>query len=82
MSKPENAVCADPYKRHPGVAIATWCPDHIVPHKGSPALFWDLSNWQPLCQGCNSYKAAREEGGFGNETQGVGGSKSSATPGV
>jgi 5-methylcytosine-specific restriction protein A len=24
--------------------------DHIVPHKGSPKLFWDKSNWQPLCK--------------------------------
>jgi len=36
-------------------------------------LFWDESNHQSLCIGCNSYKAALLEGGFGN--QGVGGSK-------
>ncbi|MGH6796427.1 MAG: hypothetical protein ACREDH_14820 [Methylocella sp.] len=23
--------------------------DHIVPHRGSPILFWDAANWQPLC---------------------------------
>lgn len=23
--------------------------DHIVPHKGDMALFWDSQNWQPLC---------------------------------
>jgi HNH endonuclease. len=24
--------------------------DHIVPHKGDSTLFWDESNWQPLCK--------------------------------
>ena len=24
--------------------------DHIVPHKGNPALFWNENNWQPLCR--------------------------------
>lgn len=23
--------------------------DHIVPHRGDRKLFWDKSNWQPLC---------------------------------
>jgi 5-methylcytosine-specific restriction protein A len=29
------------------------------------ALFWDSSNWQPLCHECHSSKTAREDGGFG-----------------
>lgn len=24
--------------------------DHITPHKGDQALFWDETNWQPLCK--------------------------------
>ena len=24
--------------------------DHIVPHRGDEKLFWDRSNWQPLCK--------------------------------
>jgi len=24
--------------------------DHIVPHRGDQALFWDKSNWQSLCK--------------------------------
>lgn len=24
--------------------------DHIAPHRGDPALFWDQANWQPLCK--------------------------------
>ena len=23
--------------------------DHIQPHRGDQALFWDENNWQPLC---------------------------------
>lgn len=40
--------------------------DHIVPHKGDKKLFWDKSNWQPLCASCHSRKTATEDGGFGN----------------
>lgn len=31
------------------IAIAT-VVDHIKPHKGDSALFWDSANWQPLCK--------------------------------
>lgn len=24
--------------------------DHVVPHKGSETLFWDVANWQSLCK--------------------------------
>ena len=41
--------------------------DHIIPHKGDQTLFWNSSNWQPLCKPCHSAKTARENGGFGNE---------------
>ena len=36
--------------------------DHITPHKGDQALFWDESNWQPLCRPCHSRKTAVEVG--------------------
>lgn len=36
------------------------CVDHIVPHKGSEALFWLESNWQPLCYECHGVKTAME----------------------
>lgn len=39
--------------------------DHRVPHKGDMRLFWDSSNWQPLCKPHHSAKTAREDGGFG-----------------
>jgi len=28
--------------------------DHKIPHKGDKRLFWDRSNWQPLCTPCHS----------------------------
>jgi 5-methylcytosine-specific restriction endonuclease McrA len=33
-----------------GVLQATEVTDHIVPHKGDMALFWDRSNWQACCR--------------------------------
>ena len=36
--------------------------DHIKPHKGDQALFWDESNWQALCKHCHDSKTAREDG--------------------
>ncbi len=44
--------------------------DHKVAHKGNRRLFWDRSNWQPMHHGCNTRKAIRQEGGFGNRIGG------------
>ena len=30
--------------------------DHIIPHRGDRKLFWDESNWQPLCKCCHDRK--------------------------
>ena len=35
--------------------------DHIVPHKGNRALFWDENNHQSLCESCHNRKTASEE---------------------
>lgn len=35
--------------------------DHITPHKGNPALFWNWNNLQALCAHChNSVKQENE----------------------
>ena len=34
--------------------------DHIKPHRGDPALFWDEKNWQPLCKKCHDRKTRLE----------------------
>jgi 5-methylcytosine-specific restriction enzyme A len=49
----------------PRVTAAT-VVDHIRPHRGDKALFWDSENWQALCAPCHSRKTAQEDGGFGN----------------
>jgi len=49
-----------------GRVTAAKVTDHIVPHKMDMSLFWDTSNWQPLCKACHDAKTAREDGGFGN----------------
>lgn len=46
------------------VVAAATLVDHIVPHKGDRSLFWDRSNWQPLCAAHhNRDKQAIERGG-------------------
>lgn len=44
--------------------------DHIVPHCGDEALFWDRTNWQAMCKCCHDTKTAAEDGGFGNTYRG------------
>ncbi|HQR22639.1 MAG TPA: HNH endonuclease signature motif containing protein [Burkholderiaceae bacterium] len=39
--------------------------DHVKPHRGDQTLFWNTSNWQPLCKRCHDIKTATEDGGFG-----------------
>tara|TARA_B100000809_G_scaffold160573_1_gene157955 strand:- start:43 stop:348 length:306 start_codon:yes stop_codon:yes gene_type:complete len=33
--------------------------DHIIPHRDDIKVFWDTSNWQPLCIWCHNSKTAR-----------------------
>ena len=35
--------------------------DHIKPHRGDKVLFWDQSNWQPLCKRCHDHKTKTED---------------------
>ncbi|MGR3991461.1 HNH endonuclease signature motif containing protein [Pseudomonas sp. 1121_17] len=49
-----------------GLVVVATDVDHIEPHKGDMAVFWDRSNWQALCGPCHSTKTASEDGGFGN----------------
>jgi 5-methylcytosine-specific restriction protein A len=57
-----NPLCADCARR--GITKEAGVTDHIVPHKGDPALFSDPSNWQPLCFTChNAHKQSFERTG-------------------
>lgn len=33
--------------------------DHVVPHRGDKALFWDTANWQSLFTHCHAVKSGR-----------------------
>ena len=60
-------------KQHPlcrfcdeqGIATPATIVDHRVPHKGDLKLFWDQTNWQPLCKTHHdSTKQAQERRGY------------------
>ncbi|HSH84369.1 MAG TPA: HNH endonuclease signature motif containing protein [Guyparkeria sp.] len=44
-----------------GRVTAATVVDHIVPHQGNKELFWDRSNWQPLCAPCHDRHKRRQE---------------------
>lgn len=44
-----------------GCGAAATVVDHIIPHRGDQKLFWDRSNWQPLCARCHSRHKQRLE---------------------
>jgi 5-methylcytosine-specific restriction protein A len=67
LARPENRYCAC------GCGQVAEMVDHKVAHKGDMRLFWDRSNWQPMTRRCNSRKAVREEGAFGNPIRQAGG---------
>lgn len=35
--------------------------DHIIPHRCDRALFWNRTNWQPLCTRCHNSIKQRQE---------------------
>jgi len=52
---PWCAICLEHNKRNLAFVV-----DHIKPHKGDMALFWDTDNWQALCKECHDVKTAGE----------------------
>ena len=38
--------------------------DHVIPHRGDEALFFDTGNLQALCARCHSRKTLAENAGF------------------
>ncbi len=59
----ENPLCAECLRQ--GKTELAEVVDHIRPHKGDLALFWNSENWQPLSRVCHNRKTAAEDGGFG-----------------
>lgn len=62
-----HPLCAECLKT--GRPVPATVVDHIIPHKGNQALFWDESNWQALCKSCHDTKTAKEDGGFRHESK-------------
>jgi 5-methylcytosine-specific restriction endonuclease McrA len=52
-------LSADPICRGCGAPANT--VDHVIPHKGDKRLFWDRSNWQPLCTTCHNRHKQRAD---------------------
>ncbi|MGJ3264872.1 MAG: HNH endonuclease signature motif containing protein [Salinarimonas sp.] len=52
---------ANPTCRRPGCGEPANVVDHIEPHRGNRALFWNRANWQPLCASCHSGAKQAEE---------------------
>jgi 5-methylcytosine-specific restriction protein A len=56
---PLCVICAKDNRITPASVV-----DHIKPHKGDTALFWDVeNNWQALCAPCHNSTKQREERG-------------------
>lgn len=53
---PLCAMCSTDYAPVPATVV-----DHIKPHGGDDALFWDINNWQPLCKHCHDSEKQRSE---------------------
>lgn len=51
--RPDCAFCG-----YPATVV-----DHVIPHRGDKALFWDRGNWQPLCKPCHDRRKQRIEAG-------------------
>lgn len=49
------------YCAQEGRTVEATVLDHIAPHQGDMALFWDAMNWQGLCKRCHDSVKAREE---------------------
>lgn len=55
----DNPLCV--YCDRLGRVTAASVVDHVIAHRGDMTLFWDQSNWQPLCKPCHdSVKQAEE----------------------
>ena len=54
-----HPLCAECRKQ--GRLVKATVVDHITPHRGDAKLFWDESNWQPLCKRCHDHKTMTED---------------------
>lgn len=60
----QHPLCAECERA--GRIVPATVVDHVVPHKGDEALFWDHANHRPLCKPCHDRRV--DEGDFGRDT--------------
>jgi 5-methylcytosine-specific restriction enzyme A len=58
LKRPENVLCVRCLEQ--GRAVIATELDHVRPHRGDPALFYDIRNLTPLCKTHHSEKTAKE----------------------
>ena len=66
---PTCVFCREVGRLSPAVVV-----DHITPHRGDPALFYDAGNLQSLCKTCHdAVKQAKEKSGHlrGSDVDGL-----------
>jgi len=56
--------CPDCDEGRKQLTVAT-VVDHVIPHRGDMALFWDPANWQAMAKRCHDRKTWRETIGRG-----------------
>ena len=56
-----NPLCASCLAQ--GVTTPAIVVDHIIPHRGDMAIFWNVLNWQPLCAHHHNVKTIKETNG-------------------
>ena len=59
LADPGHIFCVECLRE--GKYVKATDVDHIVPHRGDMKLFWDESNWQPLCHSHHSIKTRNED---------------------
>lgn len=64
LRQPEHMFCEE-CLRNGKHELAT-VVDHRIPHKGDERLFWDETNWRPLCTTHHNRVTVLNDGGFGN----------------
>ena len=68
-----HPLCAECLREDSERTTRATLVDHIIPHRGDKALFWDEGNWQSLCRPHHDIKTRREgkEGPGGIESVGL-----------
>lgn len=58
--KAAHPDCINADRNVPTCTLITDVTDHRIPHEGDARLFWDETNWQPMCHSCHSAKSLGE----------------------